>query len=97
MQAPPLHPHWLSLLLTGTPQPGLGPQLGGGASETSWDPDLAPPKPKPAKPIIILKDVRLFLNTVTRGLTMMQSAGVQADCQRQDTDSEILLTIRIPR
>ena len=58
---------------------------------------LAPPKPKPPKPIFILKDVRLFLNTITRGLSMMQSAGVQADCQRQDTDDEILLTIRIPR
>lgn len=28
----------------GTPQPGLGPLLGGGAFRTSWDPDLALPK-----------------------------------------------------
>lgn len=57
---------------------------------------LRPVKPK-AKPIFILKDVRLFLNSVKRGLSMMQSAGVAADCQRQDTDEAILLTIRIPR
>ena len=58
---------------------------------------LLTPPPKKSKPLFILKDVRLFLNTVTRGLAMMQSAGVNAACDRVDTDSEILLTIRIPR
>jgi len=58
---------------------------------------LLHPAPQRTKPIFVLKDVRLFLNTVTRGLALMQNAGVQADCRRQDTDSEILLTIRIPR
>lgn len=58
---------------------------------------LLTPKPKKSKPLFILKDVRLFLNTVTRGLSMMQSAGVNAACDRTDTPEEILLTIRIPR
>ena len=58
---------------------------------------LLSPAPRKAKPTFILKDVRLFLNTVTHGLSMMQSAGVRADCQRQDTEEAILLTIRIPR
>lgn len=58
---------------------------------------LLTPSPKKAKPIFILKDVRLFLNTVKRGLSMMQSAGVHAACDRTDTPEEILLTIRIPR
>ena len=58
---------------------------------------LLSPAPKRAKPTFIIKDVRLFLNTVTRGLSMMQTAGVHADCQRRDTDEAILLTIRIPR
>lgn len=49
------------------------------------------------KPTFILKDVRLFLNTVDRGLTMMKSAGVQAQCGREDTEDAILLTIRIPK
>ena len=49
------------------------------------------------KPAFILKDVRLFLNSVTRGLSMMKSAGVDAACDRQDTDDSILLTIRIPK
>ena len=48
-------------------------------------------------PTFILKDVRLFLNTLTRSLELMRSAGVDARCRRQDTDDEILLTIHIPR
>lgn len=58
---------------------------------------LLHPAPQRSKPTFLLKDVRFFLNTVTRGLSLMQSAGVQANCTRQDTDSEILLTIHIPR
>ena len=70
-------------------------------TEAYIDALLSPSPPRPvkprAKPLFILKDVRLFLNSVKRGLSMMQSAGVAADCQRQDTDDAILLTIRIPR
>lgn len=49
------------------------------------------------RPTFIVKDVRLFLNTVTRSLDLMRSAGVDAQCRREDTDDEILLTIHIPR
>ena len=54
-------------------------------------------KPTRKKPTFVLKDVRLFLNTVTRGLSMMKNAGVQANCKRQETDDAILLTITIPK
>ena len=57
----------------------------------------APEKPVRRKPAFIIKDVRLFLNTVTRGLTLMKSAGVNADCQRQETAEAIQLTITIPK
>ena len=54
---------------------------------------------KKAKPkrTYVIKDVRLFLNTVNRGLSMMRSAGVDACFQRQDTEEAICLTIRIPK
>lgn len=45
----------------------------------------------------IIKDVRLFLNSVERGLGLMRSAGVDAQLGREDTQEEILLTIRIPK
>ena len=53
---------------------------------------------KPRKrPTLLLRDVRFFLNTVTRGLDLMRSAGVAADCRRQETDRAICLTITIPK
>ena len=49
------------------------------------------------RPTFLLRDVRLFLNSVSRGLDMMRSAGVPADCQRHETDRAICLTITIPK
>ena len=40
---------------------------------------------------------RLFLNTITHSLDVMRSAGVDAQCSREDREEEILLTIHIPR
>ena len=54
-------------------------------------------QPPQRRPTYIIKDVRLFLNSVERGVRLMQSAGVGAAVGRQDTEEEILLTIRIPR
>ena len=45
----------------------------------------------------IIKDVRLFLNSVDRGLGLIRRAGVDARLGREDTEDEILLTIRIPK
>lgn len=45
----------------------------------------------------IIKDVRLFLNSVDRGLRLIRDAGVDAQSQRDETDDAILLTIRIPK
>lgn len=58
---------------------------------------LSPAPPKRRKPTYLIKDVRFFLNTVTKGLTMMKTAGVDAACERQETEDSILLTIRIPK
>ena len=55
-------------------------------------------KTPPARlPTYIIKDVRIFLNTIRRSVDVMQRAGVRADVQREDTEEGILLTIRIPR
>ena len=45
----------------------------------------------------IIKDVRLFLNSVDRGLRLIREAGVDAVSGREETDDAILLTIRIPK
>ena len=51
----------------------------------------------PRRRTFILKDVRLFLNSLDRGLRMVREAGVDARTERQETDDAILLTIRIPK
>ena len=53
--------------------------------------------PRKAAPIYRIRDVRLFLNTVKKSLAMMQSAGVNARCGREETEHEITLTIHIPK
>ena len=53
--------------------------------------------PRRAAPVYRFRDVRLFLNTVQKSLAVMQSAGVDARCGKEETDSEITLTIRIPK
>ena len=45
----------------------------------------------------VIKDVRLFLNSVNHHLETMKNAGIPADCGREETDSEIVLTIRLPK
>lgn len=53
--------------------------------------------PPAGRRTFILKDVRLFLNSVDRGLRMVREAGIGAEARREDTDDAILLTIRIPK
>ncbi len=54
-------------------------------------------RPPRRRTTYIIKDVRLFLNSVDRGVRLMQQAGVGARWEREDTDGGILLTIHIPR
>jgi ParB family chromosome partitioning protein len=53
--------------------------------------------PPAGRRTFILKDVRLFLNSVDRGLRLIREAGIDAACGRADTEDDILLTIRIPK
>lgn len=45
----------------------------------------------------IVKDVRMFLNSVSHGMDMMRGCGIDAECIREDSDNCIKLTIRIPQ
>lgn len=58
---------------------------------------LLHPAPPKRKPTYLIRDVRLFLNTVSRAMKVMQGAGIPAQYDRQDTDDAVLLTIRIPK
>lgn len=62
----------------------------------SVPPGRAPEKPT-KEPLIVVGDVRFFLNTVQRGLEVMQRSGIPAQCSREEGEDEIILTISIPR
>ncbi len=53
------------------------------------------PRQGPRK--FLLKDVRLFLNTVNHNLEIMKNAGIQANLGQEETEDEIVLTIRLPK
>ncbi|MDE7218111.1 MAG: ParB/RepB/Spo0J family partition protein, partial [Oscillospiraceae bacterium] len=52
---------------------------------------------KAGKKLFIIKDVRLFLNSVDRGMETIRRAGVDARFDRQDSDEAITITIQIPK
>ena len=53
--------------------------------------------PPPRRPNFIIKDVRLFLNSINHSMEIMRRAGVDAQCGREETEDAITLTIRIPK
>ena len=55
------------------------------------------PKGGGRKPVFVIKDVRLFLNSVNRGMETIRRAGVDARCDKQESDDEITITIQIPK
>ena len=49
------------------------------------------------KSVFLMKDVRLFLNSLDRSLGMMRSGGIDAALQSDETESELVVTVRIPK
>ena len=79
----------------------IRPQLNVAKTEAYIDAYLAkknaqePPKRGIRK--LIVRDVRLFLNSVNHSLELVRSAGIQAETKQEETDREIVLTIRLPK
>ena len=45
----------------------------------------------------VLKDVRVFLNSLTRNLELMKQGGIDAGLERRETEDALILTISIPK
>lgn len=56
-----------------------------------------PMKVRYSKPQFVLKDVRIFLNTVSRATEMIRQSGINAEYGKNETDKDILVTIKIPK
>ena len=53
-------------------------------------------KPEPRR-TFVLKDVRIFLNTLSRSLDLMKQGGIDAGMRREETEDSLILTISIPK
>ena len=49
------------------------------------------------RPKFVLRDVRLFLNSLSRDLEKVRAAGIGCHCGREETEGEIILTIRLQK
>lgn len=59
--------------------------------------EAAPAERKGRKKTFVMKDLRLFLNTVSRSVDLMKQGGLGADMKREETEDALILTISIPK
>lgn len=58
-------------------------------------------KPAPAgeaqRTLFVLKDVRVFLNTLNHGLDIMKKGGIEAELEKRETEDRLILTVSISK
>ena len=71
------------------------------ATDAYIDALLQEPEPETPKPgsrrTFVLKDVRVFLNSLSRSIDLMKQGGIDAGVQREETEDRLILTISIPK
>ena len=75
------------------------------ATDAYVDALLSRPEPEPPaeaekpehKRTFVLKDVRVFLNTLSRSIDLMKQGGIDAGIKRRETEDSLILTISIPK
>ncbi len=56
----------------------------------------APGKPKPTR-LFVVKDLRIFMNTISRAISTMKLAGIEVDTRKTEDDEYIHYTLKIPK
>ena len=59
--------------------------------------DKAPELHAEPKKLFILKDVRVFMNTLLNGIDLMKQGGIDAGMERSETADKLIFTISIPK
>ena len=57
----------------------------------------AVPESAQQKSVFIVKDARLLINSITRGVSLLRKSGVDVSLRHDETEKESVLTIRIPK
>ncbi len=55
------------------------------------------PRPVRRRSLFVMKDVRLFVNTLNRGVNVMRQGGIEAGLSKSETEDEFIFTVRIPK
>ncbi len=55
------------------------------------------PESPPPRRTFVLKDVRVFLNTLSHSIDLMKQGGIDAGFRREETEDSLILTISIPK
>ncbi len=59
---------------------------------------LLEPKRKTQQNVIInIKDIRIFKNTISKAVEIMQKAGIQTELNETESEEDIFYTIRVPK
>lgn len=58
---------------------------------------LRPHRERQGQRKLLVRDLRLFLNSVDRHLETLKQAGIPAEVQREETEEAVVLTIRLPK
>ena len=56
-----------------------------------------PGKKHAKKTLFVMKDVRLFMNTISRSLDIMKQGGIDAGMEKEETEAAVILKISIPK
>lgn len=59
--------------------------------------DIPVPEKHRPKRSFILKDVRIFLNTLSHSVNLMKQGGIDAGIHKEETEDSLILTISIPK
>lgn len=54
-------------------------------------------KERSGKMLFVLKDVKIFLNSLARGLAVMKQGGIDVAVDQRETKTDLVLTINIPK
>lgn len=57
----------------------------------------AAPKPSKRPAITLVRDVRLFVNTIHHAVDAMRSSGIAAVAEKTETEEDLVYTVRIPK
>ena len=61
------------------------------------DSSVRPVKAAPPRPRAMVRDARIFINTINRAFDVMRESGIRAVCERRDLPDAVEMMIRIPK